>query len=124
MAGFTRQLGGLEQIESPNPFPEELMERLYDLALERVEAVDGNERETLEKIFLRRENEWKRWEHRNWDVGFAGQNAGSALLRTAGAWISAEDALICWATPRSMRNVDAEARVEITRQYMHGRDDT
>lgn len=123
MAGYVRQLGGQSSIESPRPFPSHLIDQLYDLILDRVYIVDEKEHEMLRKTFEARRDEWERWEHRNWDWGFSGQNSGSALLRPAGTWASDEDSLISWSTPQSMRNVDQEAQIQITRLYMHDRRD-
>ena len=39
-------------------------------------------------------------------------------MRPAGAYVTPENARVSWATPRSLRNVDAECQVEITQLYM------
>jgi hypothetical protein len=39
-------------------------------------------------------------------------------MRPAGAYVTPDNALVSWATPQSLRNVDAECQVEITRLYM------
>ena len=40
------------------------------------------------------------------------------LMRPAGAYVPPDKARVSWATPQSLRNVDAECQVEITQLYM------
>ena len=41
-------------------------------------------------------------------------------MRRAGVYVTPENARVSWATPQSLRNVDAECQVEITQLYMLG----
>ena len=45
------------------------------------------------------------------------------LLTAAGSYLPSEDWRFTWATPMSMRNVDAECRAEITRGYLEQREE-
>jgi hypothetical protein len=40
------------------------------------------------------------------------------LLREAGAYVPAVFQHVSWPTPQSMRNVDAEAQLEVTMYYL------
>lgn len=119
MAAYVRQSGTETQAKKPHPVPEDLIERLREILIPRIRAVDPEEEENFERVFDRRAGEWRRWERTRWDGGLAGLGGDAPLLRPAGAWVSREDALVSWPTQQSMRNVDAEAQIEITRLYLH-----
>lgn len=118
MVGYVLQTGDANNAESPSPFPRQLIDEFDGLISERVDIVDENEAPTVQALLSRRKRQWELWDHPNWDVGFQNQRSGSGLLRSAGGWVSPEDALISWATPNSMRSVDAEGQIQITRRYM------
>ncbi len=119
MAAYVRQTGSEIQARKPFPYPEDSVERLREIILPRIRSVDPEEEENFERVFDRRAGEWQRWERTRWDSGASAQGGDMPLLRPAGAWVSREDALVSWATQQSMRNVDAEAQIEITRLYLH-----
>jgi hypothetical protein len=118
MVAYVRQTGDEARAGSPTPYPSEMIDDLRDILLPRVRAVDPDEEETFEQIFDRRADEWRRWERMRWDGSIVAAGGDMPLLRPAGGWVSAEDALVSWSTPQSMRNVDAEGQVEITRLYI------
>ncbi|MGI9064873.1 MAG: helicase-related protein [Pyrinomonadaceae bacterium] len=122
MAAYVRQTGDETQSRKPYPYPEDSIERLREIILPRIRAVDPEEEENFENVFDRRAAEWKRWERTRWDGGISALGGDMPLMRAAGAWVSREDALVSWATQQSMRNVDAEAQIEITRLYLHDGD--
>jgi len=72
--------------------------------------------ETFRSKFDQRVNEWRSWQRTEWDTRQASGDVG--LLTAAGSYLPAEDWRFTWATPLSMRNVDAECRAEITRSYL------
>ncbi|HYJ84543.1 MAG TPA: helicase-related protein, partial [Pyrinomonadaceae bacterium] len=119
MAAYVRQTGSEIQARKPFPYPEDSVERLREIILPRIRSVDPEEEENFERVFDRRASEWQRWERTRWDSGVSAQGGDMPLLRPAGAWVSREDALVSWATQQSMRNVDAEAQIEITRLYLN-----
>lgn len=119
MAAYVRQSGTETQAKKPHPVPEGMIERLRALLIPRIRAVDLEEEENFERVFDRRAEEWRRWERTRWDGSVAALGGDIPLLRPAGAWVSREDSLVSWATQQSMRNVDAEAQIEITRLYLH-----
>lgn len=119
MAAYIRQTGNDTQARKPYPYPEDAIERLREIILPRIRAVDPEEEENFQRVFDSRAGEWQRWKRTRWDGGIAAQGEDMPLLRQAGAWVKKEDAIVSWATQQSMRNVDAEAQIEITRLYLH-----
>lgn len=117
MVGYVRQCGSDAAGRSPNPVPSEMLQELRNLLLPRVQKVDSNELSSFERIFDERVDEWERWQRIRYTAGPADEEL--PLLRPAGAYASAEHARISWATPQSMRSVDAECQVEITTLYLN-----
>jgi len=118
LVGYVRQTGDSEMVESPLPMPEDLISQFRELIVGRAEFVDANEVEMVEEVLRRRVRQWRNWGHPYWDVGYRGDRSGAALMRNAGTWIPPEDELVTWATPTSMRNVDAESSIQITKKYL------
>jgi hypothetical protein len=116
MVAYVRQQGALERVERPYPYPQTMLENLYEVLLPRVQAVDPTEMNNFRKVFEKRKEEWKRWEPVEW--GSFGRSEETPLLVAAGAYVDSERIAITWPTPMSMRNVDAECRAEITRAYI------
>ncbi|MDR1241463.1 MAG: helicase [Deltaproteobacteria bacterium] len=117
MASYIRQLGNSDQANSPYPFPELLVADVANILVQRATAVDPNELTALRRIIQKRCEEWQRWQRLKWAGG--GLHAEDMpLMRPAGAYVSPENCRVSWATPQSMRNVDAECQVEITQLYM------
>lgn len=116
MVTFARQAGNSRLADYPSPYPEDLMERLREIVLARVRAVDAAEEDNFKWVFDARVREWKRWnrrmyETRNW------KSEDIPLLREAGGYVPSDRAKLSWATPMSMRNVDAECQIEITELF-------
>lgn len=118
LVGYVRQTGDSETVERPWPLANDLIRQFHDLITGRAEFVDANEADTVEDILKRRIRQWETWQHPNWDVGYRGDRSGAALMRNAGTWIPPEDELVTWSTPTSMRNVDAESSIQITKKYL------
>ena len=123
MTAFVRQTGSSEQAKEPFPFPADLLEILRERLLPRVETVDADELQTFEKLFNRRAKEWQKWQRTKWGSVMDNDTA-DALLRTAGNWVNPEDEIVSWATPTSMRSVDAQAEIKITQLYNRIDDET
>ena len=117
MVGYVRQRGPEAAGRSPNPVPKEMLQELRDLLVPRVQRVDNNELSNFERIFDERASEWERWERIRYTADPADEEL--PLLRPAGAYASTEHSRISWATPQSMRSVDAECQVEITTLYLN-----
>lgn len=120
MVAYAQQQGDPDVVRSPDPYPEDLMERLREILASRIEAIDPTEAENLDKVFAARADEWERWKRVDWKER---KDGDVPLLRVAGAYASRERELVSWATPMSMRNVDAACEAEITRLYLNERSD-
>ncbi len=116
IASYVRQLGDSDQAESPYPFPTTLVDAVSHLLDQRAASVDPDELVALRRIIQRRGEEWQRWQRLKWDGAIYAEDM--PLMRPAGTYVTPENARVSWATPQSLRNVDAECQVEITQLYM------
>jgi hypothetical protein len=121
IASYVRQLGDSDQAESPYPFPATLVAAVSNILEQRAASVDPDELATLRRIIQRRVDEWQRWQRTEWDRGLNTENM--PLLRPSGAYVTPEKSRVSWATPQSMRNVDAECQAEITQLYILGEEE-
>lgn len=111
MAGYVLQFGDEQNVDSPHPFPEELVQELKSILDDRVAVVNEGAQSNFEKVFKRRSREWEKWERTKWSGSAASDDA--PLLRPAGGYINPAFARISWPTPTSMRNVDAECQTDV-----------
>lgn len=116
IASYVRQLGDSDQAESPYPFPAALVAAVSHILDQRASSVDPDELAALRRIIQRRGDEWQRWQRLKWAGALHAEDM--PLMRPAGAYVTPEKARVSWATPQSLRNVDAECQVEITQLYM------
>jgi len=116
MAAYARQAGDERVAASPFPYPGNLIEDLRQVMVQRLRAVDPEEELNFERVFDGRADEWRKWQRTNWQGRWTDSDV--PLLRQAGTYATAERARVSWSTPQSMRNVDAECQVEITRLYL------
>jgi Helicase conserved C-terminal domain len=114
LIAYVRQFGNKDIL--PRPVPEELIEKAGELLEARVSVIDPAERESLEAVFAKRYDQWKRWERIHWTSH--GAEGDIPLMRAAGAYASSTAARLSWPVPTSLRNVDAECRAEITAHYI------
>ncbi len=117
MVAYVRQCGTEAAGRNPYPMPEEQLTALRNLLVSRVTQIDPNERASFERLFNERVDEWRRWERTRYSGSPSEEEL--PLLRPAGAYASPEHVRISWATPQSMRSVDAECQVEITTLYLN-----
>jgi hypothetical protein len=113
LVAYVRQLG--EEGAPPRPVPDDLILAAGDLLSARVSVVDPAERENLEQVFDARYSEWKRWRRIEWSRSADGE---IPLIRPAGSYTTRAAARLSWSVPRSLRNVDADCRAEITTSYL------
>lgn len=118
MATYVRQTGDEQIAQTPEPYPENLIEQLREILLPRIQLIDEAEVENFEKVFDLRAREWQRWQRTNWERN-GRDTTDIPLLRAAGEYASREWQRLSWATPMSMRNVDAECQAEITNLYLN-----
>lgn len=116
MAAYVRQSGDWDVASSPYPFPEDIVERLRDLVLQRVTFVDPQEAANCVAVFQKRVREWIRNERHIWSSYAI--TADLPLLMAAGSYATRNQKQLTWATPMSMRNVDAECKGVITQTYL------
>jgi hypothetical protein len=116
IASYVRQLGDSDQAESPYPFPASLVAAISHILDQRAAYVDPDERGALRKIIQQRGDEWQRWQRLKWDGAVHAEDM--PLMRPAGTYVTPDNARVSWATPQSLRNVDAECQAEITQLYM------
>lgn len=120
MAIYARLAGDETASAAPRPYPEALMARLRGILEERVSAATDGDKDALTafgEIFGRRVREWRKWERTRWEKPRSGSPEVIPLLRRAGEYATREESELSWATPLSMRNVDAECRGAITTLY-------
>jgi hypothetical protein len=117
MATYVRQLGDEDVSQRPYPFPESVLDNLKEILMPRVEAAAPEEIQNFVRVFDKRILQWKNWQRSRWDGEI--DNGEVPLLWRAGTFINPEYASLCWQTPLSMRNVDAECQAEITSLYLN-----
>ncbi len=116
IASFVRQLGDSDQAESPYPYPAALVAAAASILDQRAATVDPDELAALRRTIQKRGDEWQRWQRLKWSGALHAEDM--PLMRPAGAYVTPDKARVSWATPQSLRNVDAECQVEITQLYM------
>ena len=121
LAAYARQTGNQSVSESPYPYPRDLVERFRAVISRRSQVVDREEAANVERVFDRRAREWREWNRTEWSR--RGQSEEIPQLRIPGEHASLEEERLSWATPTSMRNVDAECRAIITTLYLTERED-
>jgi Helicase conserved C-terminal domain len=121
IAAFVRQAGTAQEAASPYPFPESEVETITRQLAARVAFVDPEEQARFDAMVEKRLAEWKRWQRTAWRRARRDDDIG--LLRVAGAYASAEETQLSWATPNSLRAVDAECEAKITTLYLRESED-
>lgn len=116
IASYVRQVGNSDQAESPYPYPAALIDTAANILEGRAASVDPDELSALRRILQRRADQWQRWQRLKWSGALHAEDM--PLMRPAGAYVAPDKARVSWATPQSLRNVDAECQVEITQLYM------
>lgn len=105
----------------PYPFPDDLYKEALSLLEERARLADPEELPALQSMGNERERQWRSWERTEWDANPIGGDPEQGLMRYAGTLADPTRWTPSWEVPTSMRNVDAECRLQITLGY--SRDD-
>ena len=116
MVTYVRQRGIMRDTGRPNPVPESAIEEFSNLAQERVAVVDSEAATGLLEVLERRSREWALWQPTEWTTS---RGEGSPLMLRSGDFVPGNLVRTTWTVPTSMRNVDAECQIEITRLYLN-----
>lgn len=120
LVATVRQLGEESIAVSPRPFPLEedsdMLTLINDMIAGRVAVVDAEEQENVMRVLQRRLKEWKAWNPREYG-NFGPQPEDPPLMHPAGSQQPLGWRGHSWATPSSLRNVDAGCEAEITSHY-------
>lgn len=116
MVAYVRQFGHKSVVKRPDPFPQDMLNQLKTIVLERVARIDPTEQANLEKVFERRMLQWQRWEPLVWQARWGDDD--KPLMRAAGDYVPPQLRPFTWPVPTSLRNVDAECQAEVTMQYL------
>lgn len=112
MLAYVRQFGDEQDNQRPSPFPADLIEQLRLLLLPRIRQIDSEEVANFERVFDKRSKEWAQWQPQKWS-DWEDRSDDVPLSYVAGDYISPEHKRLSWATPQSMRNVDASCLAAI-----------
>ncbi len=103
----------------PDPFPSSAYDQAIRLLRERAEIAEPDEVPVLDRFARDRARQWGGWERTDWDANPAPYGDPlQGLMRFAGTLPDLDRRATIWDVPTSMRNVDAECRLEISPAYL------
>jgi hypothetical protein len=109
----------LEPDLEPYPFPKAEYDAAIALLRKRAEIADPEELPKFDHWAAERARQWGLGERTAWAASaFFNGDPKQGLMRPAGDLADPDNKTITWDTPMSMRSVDAECRLEITRAYV------
>ncbi|MEU0188921.1 helicase-related protein [Streptomyces afghaniensis] len=109
----------LEPGLEPYPFPKAAYDAAVALLRQRAELADPEEVPIFDRWAAERARQWGLGERTAWAAStFFDGDPKQGLMRPAGDLADPDNKTITWDTPMSMRSVDAECRLEITRAYV------
>jgi hypothetical protein len=115
LVAYLRQRVDTTRVNGPSDVPQELLDEFSDLATARVATVDPSEGDVLRRLLDKRFSQMDGWGRMRWDSPFGGEEVG--LLSNPGLDASHVPDAWTWPTPTSMRTVDAECEVDVTKHY-------
>jgi hypothetical protein len=101
----------------PYPFPREEYDAAIKLLRARAEIADEGELPAFDVIAAKRARQWEAWERTEWEANVIGGDPKQGLMRYAGTLPDLDAKTPIWDVPTSMRNVDAECRLQISQAY-------
>ncbi|MFE2882169.1 helicase-related protein [Streptomyces sp. NPDC059272] len=103
----------------PYPFPKAAYDAAVALLRQRAELADPEEVPMFDHWAAERARQWGLGERTVWAASaYFDGDPKQGLMRPAGELADPDNKTITWDTPMSMRSVDAECRLEITRAYV------
>ncbi len=102
----------------PDPFPSTAYDEAIRLLRERAEIAEPDELPVLDRFARDRARQWGGWERTEWDANPRTGDPLQGLMRFAGTLPDLDRRATIWDVPTSMRNVDAECRLEISQAYL------
>lgn len=103
----------------PDPFPSSTYDEAIRLLRERATIAEPDELPVLDRLAKVRAVQWEGWERTKWDANPAPfGDPLQGLMRFAGTLPDLDRRATIWDVPTSMRNVDAECRLEISQAYL------
>jgi hypothetical protein len=115
LVAWVRQRLDRNTAGAPYPVPDAELAEAASVLRQRVSSIDAEEVDAFERFLAQRLEEWRRWLPGEWRR--QGNAAEPGLLYPAGDYADPEERVRSWATPTSLRNVDAECRGVITGIY-------
>lgn len=107
------------ETRGPDPFPSSAYVEAIQLLRERAEVAEPEEIPALERFARVRARQWGGWERTEWDANPAPfGDPLQGLMRFAGTLPDLDRRATIWDVPTSMRNVDAECRLEVSQAYL------
>lgn len=101
----------------PYPFPQAEYDEAIGLLKARAAIADPEELPVLERMAKRRARQWESWERTQWSANVIQGDPKQGLMRYAGTLPDLASKATIWDVPTSMRNVDAECRLQISLAY-------
>ena len=101
----------------PYPFPQNQYDEAVELLRARAAIADKDEIPALERMQRKRAQEWGKWERTEWSANANDGDPKQGLMRYAGTLPDLKAQATMWDIPTSMRDVDAECRLEISLDY-------
>lgn len=105
MLAYVRQFNDIPASRRPWPYPADLINELRELLIPRIRHIDPAELDNFERVFRTRAQEWEQRQPARWSSWDEGDDV--PLAYAAGEYMSPQEADRSWATPLSLRNVDA-----------------
>lgn len=106
----------------PSPFPNDAYDDAIALLRERAKIVDDGELDSFDEWAGIRSRQWDSWERTSWNGNPRGGDPLQGLMRYSGTLPDSNSKALIWDVPSSMRNVDAECRLEISLKYLLNED--